>query len=56
MTMVRTPTVGTHAAFVSGLVDLIDAAIAGRDRLEVVAEPAGPTCGADCCVMVRRPG
>lgn len=56
MTMVRTPTVGTHAAFVSGLVDLIDAAIVGRDRLEVVAEPAGPTCGADCCVMVRRPG
>ncbi|MFN3218347.1 MAG: ferrochelatase [Acidimicrobiales bacterium] len=56
MTMVRTPTVGTHRAFVSGLADLIGAAIAGRDRLVVVAEPAGPTCGPGCCVIARRPG
>jgi protoporphyrin/coproporphyrin ferrochelatase len=56
MTMVRTPTVGTHRAFAAGLADLIGAAVAGRDRLAVVAEPAGPTCGATCCVIARRPG
>jgi protoporphyrin/coproporphyrin ferrochelatase len=56
MTMVRTPTVGIHPAFVAGLAELIAAAIAGRDRLAVLAEPGGPTCGTGCCVMARRPG
>lgn len=56
MTMVRTPTVGTHPAFVAGLAELIGAALEGRDRLVAVAEPAGATCGSGCCVVARRPG
>ena len=46
----------THPAFVAGLVELIADAIAGRDRRTLVAEPAGPTCGGDCCILATRPG
>ena len=44
MTMVRAGTVGTHPAFVSGLVDLIERHAAGN----------GAVCPPDCCPAPAR--
>lgn len=45
ITMVRAGTVGTHPAFVAGLVDLIEQHLAGDT----------PACPADCCPAPVRP-
>ncbi|WP_035758333.1 ferrochelatase [Granulicoccus phenolivorans] len=48
--LVRAGTAGTHPVFVSGLVDRIEARIAG----EAAGEP-GPRCAANCCPNPYRP-
>jgi ferrochelatase len=55
---VRTPTAGTHPAFVAGLADLVEQRIAGRDAPPRVSACAEGTwfddCAPDCCVKVLR--
>ncbi len=55
--MDRVPTVGTHPAFVSGLVDLLDEHLVGAEPLAV--GPLGPRpnpCRPGCCPAPTRPG
>lgn len=55
---VRTPTPGTHPAFVRGLADLIEQRMAGRSsapRDSACSDGTWfDTCAADCCVKVLR--
>ncbi|MGQ1796726.1 ferrochelatase [Kocuria oceani] len=55
---VRTPTAGTHPAFVSGLADLVEQRVAGRAAPPRVSACARGTwfddCAPDCCVKVLR--
>lgn len=55
---VRTPTAGTHPAFVSGLADLVEQRIAGRAAPPRVSACAGATwfddCAPECCAKVLR--
>ena len=55
---VRTPTPGTHPAFVSGLVDLIEQRMAGRTGEPRVSACSDGTwfdaCPSDCCVKILR--
>ncbi|GEO93967.1 ferrochelatase [Kocuria turfanensis] len=55
---VRTPTAGTHPAFVSGLADLVEQRVAGRTAPPRVSACAQGTwfddCAPDCCVKVLR--
>ncbi|KLU09734.1 MULTISPECIES: ferrochelatase [unclassified Kocuria] len=55
---VRTPTAGTHPAFVSGLADLVEQRVAGRAAPPRVSACAQGTwfddCAPDCCVKVLR--
>ncbi|MFI7481029.1 ferrochelatase [Kocuria sp. M1R5S2] len=55
---VRTPTAGTHPAFVAALADLVEQRIAGRDappRISACAEGTWfDDCAPDCCVKVLR--
>ncbi|KUG55547.1 MULTISPECIES: ferrochelatase [Kocuria] len=55
---VRTPTAGTHPAFVAGLADLVEQRVAGRASPPRVSACASGTwfddCAPDCCVKVLR--
>jgi protoporphyrin/coproporphyrin ferrochelatase len=55
---VRTPTAGTHPAFVAGLADLVEQRVAGRTAPPRVSACARGTwfddCAPDCCVKVLR--
>ena len=50
--VVRTPTAGTHPAFVAGLVDLLLARAASA-RGDIRAAAASPLCGDSCCPNPR---
>ena len=57
VTMVRAGTVGTHPAFVAGLVDVLEENLLGTEP--VVLGPLGPRvnpCRPDCCPAPVRPG
>lgn len=58
LAFLRTATPGTHPAFVSALVDLIEQRMAGRQAPPRVSAVAGATwfdsCAAECCVKVLR--
>ncbi|WP_441327443.1 ferrochelatase [Kocuria sp.] len=58
LAFVRTPTPGTHPAFVSALVDLLEQRMVGRDAPARVSACAPgtwfDTCAAECCVKVLR--
>ncbi|MDO4254121.1 MAG: ferrochelatase [Kocuria sp.] len=58
LAFIRTPTPGTHPAFVHALVDLIEQRMVGRDaapRISACADATWfDTCAAECCVKVLR--
>nr|WP_232818066.1 ferrochelatase [Kocuria sp. CPCC 104605] len=58
LAFIRTATPGTHPAFVSALVDLLEQRMVGRDappRVSACAEGTWfDTCAAECCVKVLR--
>jgi len=58
ITMVRTPTVGTHPRFVAMLVDLIEEAAGLREDRPTLGSsgPRPDTCLLDCCPAPTRPG
>jgi protoporphyrin/coproporphyrin ferrochelatase len=54
----RTPTPGTHPAFVSGLVDLVEERLGRREGRAAVGcfGPWRDVCAPNCCVKVMRDG
>lgn len=54
VSMKRTPTAGTHPAFVDGLADLVQERLEGAPPVSVVG--AAWTCPAGCCETPARPG
>lgn len=58
LAFIRTATPGTHPAFVSALVDLLEQRMVGRDAAPRVSACAQgtwfDTCAAECCVKVLR--
>ena len=58
ITMVRTPTVGTHPRFVSMMIDLIEEAAGLREDRPALGSsgPRPDRCLLDCCPAPSRPG